>query len=179
LDKSRTLCVMGTFDSQANQKVSRIKDRLKNQGISIDTYEPHVTFGIYTGLKEESLLQWIRKIASQYNSIHICFNHFGFFPDARLCFLAPGSSYSLMDIHSTIHEKFDNNCVDNGCLYALKQSNWVPHMTIASIEQGQEKILLSTLFKNFIPFEAEITKLKMTSSDMSEDIGAFELIRSK
>ncbi len=48
---------MGTFDNQAIQKVYQIKEKLKMQGIYVDEYEPHITFGIYTELDEASLLK--------------------------------------------------------------------------------------------------------------------------
>ncbi|WMJ85118.1 2'-5' RNA ligase family protein [Oscillospiraceae bacterium LTW-04] len=166
---------MGTFDNQTNQKVYRIKEKLKAQGISIDAYEPHITFGIYTELDEISLFKWISKVVAQHKKIQISFNHFGFFPDARYCFLAPCSSYGLLELHSNIHEKFDNCCTDKGCLYSLKQKNWSPHMTIASIELGQTEKLLSILWESFSPFTAELTRLKITSSDTSKDVGVFEL----
>lgn len=175
MNQLRTLCVMGTFNSQANQEVWRIKDKLKTQGISVDIYEPHITFGIYTELDEKSLLQWIGQVAAQCKSVQIYFNHFGFFPDARLCFLAPGSSYDLLELHSYIHKKYDECCTEKGCLYSLKQNNWTPHMTISSVEPGQAGKLLAILWENFSPFAAELTRLKITSSDMSKDIGAFEL----
>lgn len=73
MNQLRTLCVMGTFDNQANQEVYRIKEKLKVQGISIDAYEPHVTFGIYAELDEASLLKWIGKIAAQHRRIQLCF----------------------------------------------------------------------------------------------------------
>ena len=175
MNQLRTLCVMGTFDDQANQEVYKIKEKLKEQGISVDAYEPHVTFGIYTELDEKSLLKWIGNIAAHHKKIQICFNHFGFFPDARLCFLAPCSSHSLLQLHSDIHDKYDNCCTDKGCLYSLKEKNWIPHMTIASVGHGQEEKLLSTLWENFLPFTAELTQLKITSSDSSEEVGVFEL----
>lgn len=170
-----TLCVMGTFDTQANQEVCRMKEILKTQGITIDAYEPHITFGIYTQLDEASLLLWIGKVAAQQKSIQICFNHFGFFPDTQLCFLAPCSSCSLLKLHAKIHEKYDGYCMDKGCLYSLSRKNWVPHMTIASVKQGQEGRLLSSLWESFSPFTAELTQLKITASDRSNDVGVFEL----
>lgn len=175
MNQLRTLCVMGTFDSRTTQEVYQIKEKLKMQGITIDAYEPHITFGIYTELDEASLLKWVDKIAKQHKRIQICFNHFGFFSDARLCFLAPCSSYSLLELHSSIHEKYDNCCMDKGCLYSIKQKNWTPHMTIASVDLGQEEKLLSTLWENFSPFISELTRLKITASDTSKDIGVFEL----
>lgn len=177
MNQIRTLCVMGTFDNQINQEVYRIKEILKNHDISVDTYEPHITFGIYTGLDEMRLLKWIDEVASQHKPISILFNHFGFFPDARYCFLAPCSSYSLLELHSKIHEKYDNCCEDKGCLYSLNQNNWAPHMTIASVASGQEQKLLSILWENFSPFTAELKQLKITSSDSSEYVGVFELKR--
>ena len=175
MNQSRTLCVMGTFDRQANREVNRIKEKLKTQGISADAYEPHITFGIYTQLNEALLLPWIAAVAARRKSIQITFNHFGFFPDARLCFLAPCPTYSLLDLHSNIHEKYDACCVEKGCLFSLKQNNWVPHMTIASVEPGQEETLLRVLWESFSPVTAEITRLKVTSSDMINDIGVFDL----
>ncbi len=175
MNKLKTLCVMGIFDNQSNREVDKIKEKLKARGISVDAYEPHVTFGIYTELDEAILLEWISKIAAQHKRIKIHFNHFGFFPDARLCFLAPCSSYKLLDIHSSIHERYDNCCMDKGCLYSLKQKNWAPHMTIALADPGQEERLLSTLWESFSPFTAELTGLKITSSDTSKDVGVFEL----
>ncbi|HCX62150.1 MAG TPA: hypothetical protein DHU59_06910 [Clostridiales bacterium] len=175
MNQLRTLCVMGTFDSQANKEVLLIKERLKAEGISTDIYEPHITFGIYTELDEASLIKWVSKVAEQHKKFKIYFNHFGFFPDAPFCFLAPSSSYNLLELHSGIREKYDNFCADKGCLYSLKQQKWTPHMTIASVEPGQEERLLSILWKNFSPFTAELTKLKITSSDTSEDVGVFEL----
>lgn len=175
MDKPRTLCVMGTLDNKASQEVYRIKDSLESQGFTADAYEPHITFGIYTGLEEKSLIQWIGKIASQHKSFQICFNHFGFFPDARLCFLAPGSNRSLLALHSNIHKKYDEHCVDKGYLYSLKQNNWVPHITMAVVEPAQEAKALSIFWESFSPFAAEIIRLKITSSDMVEEVGVFEL----
>ena len=179
LNQLRTLCVMGTFDSQSNQEVYRIKEILINQGISIDAYEPHITFGIYTDLDETELIKWIGQIAEQHKIFRLYFNHFGFFSDARLCFLAPCSSYDLLELHSDIHKKYDNCCTDKGCLYSLKQNNWIPHMTIASVDKGQEEKLLSILWNSFSPFTTELTQLKITSSDMSEDVAVFELQAKK
>ncbi|WMJ75713.1 MULTISPECIES: 2'-5' RNA ligase family protein [unclassified Sedimentibacter] len=175
MDQLRTLCVMGTFDNQANQEVHRIKDKLKMHGIATDEYEPHITFGIYTELNDEDLLQWIDKIAKQQKSIKIHLNHFGFFTDARLCFLAPCSSWNLLELHSNIHKRYDECCTDKGCLFSLKQNSWTPHMSIASIDPGQEQKILSILWESFSPFTAEITSLKITSSDMSKAVGVFEL----
>lgn len=176
MNQLRTLCVMGTFDDETNQEVYKIKEKLKEQGISVDDgYEPHITFGIYTGVDEESLIRWVGNVSKQHKRIQICFNHFGFFPDARLCFLAPSSSYGLLELHSVIHEKYDSCCMDKGCLYSLEQKNWTPHMTIALVNQGQEESVLSILWENFSPFTAELTRLKITSSDTSDDLGVFEL----
>jgi len=175
VNQIQTLCVMGTFDNGANEAVRRMKHALKAQGISTDSYEPHITFGIYAGLDEESLITWTGSVAAQHKRIRILFNHFGFFPDARLCFLAPCSNFSLLELHASIHERYDECCLDKGCLYSLRKNNWVPHMSIASAEQGQEEKLLSSLWANFTPFTAEITQLKITASDRSKEIGVFEL----
>ena len=177
LNRLRTLCVMGTFDNQTNQEVTRIREILKKQDIAIDAYEPHITFGIYTGLEEISLFKWIGEVASQHKTTSILFNHFGFFSDARYCFLAPCSSYGLLELHSKIHEKYDNCCADKGCLYSLNQKNWVPHMTISSVASGQEETLLSILWREFSPFSAELKQLKITSSDSNKHVGVFELKR--
>jgi 2'-5' RNA ligase len=175
LNPSRTLCVMGTFDGRANREVCRIKDKLQSQGIMPDTYEPHITFGIYTELDEARLVNWIGSVSAERRRIQTTFNHFGFFPDARFCFLAASASYNLLDLHAHIHQKYDEFCEKKGCLYSVKQNNWTPHMTIASVEQGQEGLLLSILWEDFFPFTAELTRLKITSSDMSQDLGVFEL----
>lgn len=167
---------MGIFDNETNKKVYKIKEKLKEKGISVDdAYEPHITFGIYTGVDEESLLRWVDNVAKQHKKIQICFNHFGFFTDARLCFIAPSSSYELLGLHSEIHEKYDSCCMDKGCLYSLEQNNWTPHMSIALVEQGQEEGILSILWENFSPFTADLIRLKITSSDTSDDLGVFEL----
>ncbi len=176
MNQLRTLCVMGTFDSKTNQEVFCMREQLKAQGICIDVYEPHITFGIYTALDETSLREWIGDIASEQKRIQLCFNYFGFFPDARLCFLAPCPSYDLLQLHSNIHKKYDACCMDAGCLYSLKQKSWAPHMTMASIEPGQAEKLLSLLRGAFSPFTAELTHLKITASDASQDIGVFELM---
>ncbi len=177
MSQLRTLCVMGTFDSQANREVYRIKEKLKIQGLSIDAYEPHITFGIYTHLDEAGLAKWVGQVSAQHKKIKIFFNHFGFFPDGRFCFLAPSSSYDLLELYSNIREKYDDYCTDKGCLYSLWQKNWVPHTTLASVEPGQEARLLSILWESFSPFAAELSQLKITSSDTSEDVAAFELQR--
>lgn len=175
LSHLKTLCVMGTFDSQANLAIYGIKERLKNQGISIDTYEPHLTFGIYTHLDEADLSGWVRQVSANHKKLRIYFNHFGFFPDGRFCFLSPSSSFSLLKLYSDIREKFDGYCTDKGCLYSLSQKNWVPHTTLAAVEPGQEAKLLSILWEGFSPFAAELKQLKITSSDTSQDIVVFEL----
>ena len=171
----RTLCVMGTFDSQANEEVLRIKEKLKAQGITVDANEPHVTFGIYTELEAESLLDWIAEVSKHLKRIPLCFNHFGFFSDCQICFLAPCSSFELLDLHSRIHKKYDSCCTDKGCLYSLKEKNWTPHMTLASIEPGQEGILVGTLCECFSSITAELTQIKITDSETSEVIGEFNL----
>ncbi len=176
MSQLRTLCVMGIFDSQANREIYGIKEKLKNQGISIDAYEPHITFGIYTHLDETSLTQWIGQVSAQGKRIPVFFNHFGFFPDGRFCFLAPSSNYNLLGLYSKIREKYDDHCTDKGCLYSLSQKNWVPHTTLAAVEPGQEAKLLSILWESFSPFEAELRQLKITSSDTSEDVAVFELL---
>lgn len=175
MNQLRTLCVMGTFDNQANREVSRMKEKLKTQGFAVDTYEPHITFGIYTALDEAPLLEWIDRIAAQHQSIALCFNHFGFFPDARVCFLTPCPSADLLRLHSNIHEKYDSCCTDKGCLYSLEQKSWAPHTTLATVEPGQAEQLLSTFREVFSPFTAKLTRLKITSSETSEDLGVFDL----
>jgi len=175
LKQLRTLCVMGTFDNHFNEEICCIKEKLKIQGITIDAYEPHISFGIYTNLNGADLFKWISTVAVQHKKFGICFNHFGFFPDSRLCFIAPCSNYNLLKLHSDIHGKYDTCCTDKGCLYSLQQKNWTPHMTIASVDPGQEQSLLSILWEGFSSLTAELTRLKITSSDTSEAAGAFDL----
>ncbi len=175
LDEQRTLCVMGVFDGEANREVKRLKDILTGRGITPDSQEPHMTFGIYTGLDDGELLGWIGKAAAKQESLKISLNHFGFFPDSRYCFLAPGITKGLMELHGKIHEKYDNYCTDKGCLYSLREKAWVPHMTLAAIEPGQEEALLTAMWEGFKPFTAEIGRLKVTSSDMEEEMGEFGL----
>ncbi|HAQ41903.1 MAG TPA: hypothetical protein DCM73_14465 [Clostridiales bacterium] len=81
----------------------------------------------------------MNNIAKKYKRIQVCFNHFGFFSDDRTLFLEPRPSYSPLDLHSSIHEKYDNCCTDKRCLYSLKQKNWIPHMTVASVDRGRRK----------------------------------------
>ncbi|KAF5052784.1 2'-5' RNA ligase superfamily protein [anaerobic digester metagenome] len=171
----RTLCVMGTFGNQFNEEIYRIEEKMKIQGITIDAYEPHISFGIYTKLNDADLLKWISTVALQHKRIQIYFNHFGFFPDSRLCFIAPCSNYNLLELHSDIHREYDTCCTDKGCLYSLQQKNWTPHMTIASVDPGQEQSLLSILWEGFSPLTGELTRLKVTSSDESQAIGSFDL----
>lgn len=166
---------MGTFDDAANQAVSRIKEQLKARGIGADTYEPHVTFGIYTGLEETPLLEWVAEVAARHRRIPLCFNHFGFFPDACTCFLAPCPDDALLRLHSDIRRQYDDRCTDKGCLYSLEQKNWAPHMTVASIEPGQAEGLLSVFREGFSPFTAVLTELKITSSEREGALGAFRL----
>ncbi len=175
MNQLRTLCVMGTFDGETNREVARIKEKLKARGLIVDGYEPHITFGIYTELNQSGLLERIGAIAARQKRMQLCFNHFGFFPDARLCFLAPCPSYELLQLHADIHKKYDACCMDAGCLYSLMQKSWAPHMTVASVEAGQAEELLAVFRETFVPFTAELTHLKITVSDASGDIGAFGL----
>ena len=166
---------MGTFDNRTNQEILRIKEKIKAQGIPVDAYEPHITFGIYTELEEAVLLEWIGEVSANLRSIQLCFNHFGFFPDTRLCFLAPCASYDLLALHTAIHQKYDSCCTDKGCLYSLNQKNWTPHMTVAAVEPGQEEKLLSTIWGSFCPLTAQLVHLKITSSDTNKIVGMFDL----
>ncbi len=175
MNQLRTLCVMGTFDSQANQAVARIKEKLTAQGFGADTYEPHITFGIYTALDEAALCKWIEQIATRHKRIALCFNHFGFFADASICFLAPCPSGDLLRLHADIHKKYDNCCTDKGCLYSLEQKSWAPHTTLATVVPGQAEALLSIFREGFSPFTAELTQLKITSSETSENLAVFDL----
>ncbi|MFV0496772.1 MAG: 2'-5' RNA ligase family protein [Candidatus Fimivivens sp.] len=175
MNQIKTLCVMGTFDEQTNQRIRQIKEKLKAQNISIDAYEPHITFGIYTHLDEISLFKWISKVVAQHKRFPLSFRHFGFFPDSQFCFLVPCANYNLLELHSNIHEQFDSCCTDKGCLYSLNQKSWSPHMTIASVEPEQVETLFSILSENFSPFTAELMQLKITASDASKPIGIFDL----
>ena len=175
MDKLQTLCVMGILDGEANDKVFRLKTRLSELGIAVDDYEPHITFGIYTGLDQDKLKQWIKRISEKHKRISLQINHFGFFPDTRLCFLAPGANRGLLNLYEDIHKQYDDCCSDKGCLYSLKQSNWVPHMTIAAIEPHQTAKILSNLWAHFSPFSAEMVRLKISSSDDPVDAGTFDL----
>jgi len=166
---------MGTFDDKANREAARLKGILAARGILTDAYEPHITFGIYTEMDDGELLKWIGEVSAGQRSIQIILNHFGFFPDSRLCFLAPGITKGLMELHTEIHKKYDSFCTDRGCLYSAREDSWVPHMTIATIEPGQEEASLRALLEEFTPFTAEIIRLKITSSDMEEELGEFEL----
>lgn len=175
MNRSRTLCVMGTFDQRANHTVTYLKERLRMQGIAVDAYEPHITLGIYTGVEAAPLCAWAEGVAAQHQGISLCFNHFGFFPDAAHCFIAPCPSEALLRLHCDIRQKYDDCCIDRDCLYSLHQKSWAPHMTLATLAPGQAERLLDIFRADFSPFTAELIRLKITASDTSEHLAEFDL----
>ncbi len=175
MNQSRTLCVMGTFAQQTNHTVSHLKERLKAQGIAVDAYEPHITLGIYTDVNDASLSAWVKRVAARHQGIPLCFNHFGFFPDAVHCFIAPCPSDALLRLHRDIRQKYDDCCIDRDCLYSLHQKSWTPHMTLAALAPGQAERLLDIFRADFSPFTAELIRLKITASDTSEHLAEFDL----
>lgn len=171
----RTLCVMGTLGSPAAGKIETLRDKLRARGFSPDAYEPHVTFGIYSGLGEADLLEWIAPVAARHKPLPLLFDHFGFFPDPPCCFLAPAASAALIALHEEIHQKFDGFCSDRGCLYPFGLSGWTPHLTLAAAEPARADGMCAVLFENFVPFAAELTRLVITATEPDEQLGAFAL----
>jgi 2'-5' RNA ligase len=166
---------MGTFDARAAGEVEKIKRKLLAGGFQPDAYEPHVTFGIYSGVDDASLLGWIEPIAARRHAFTLNFDHIGFFPGAPYCFLAPSASRALIALHAKIHERFDHCCTDKDCLYSLSRNNWTPHMTLASAAPAQAGVLLSILWESFVPFKADLTHLKVTSTAPDRNLGVFAL----
>ena len=166
---------MGTFDPQAADKIKNIGRLLQSRGFVPDAYEPHVTFGIYTGLQEADLLGWVAPLAEKSEPVGLYFDHFGSFPGTSLCFLAPSASAALIALHARIHQKFDHCCTDKGCLYSLGEKSWTPHTTLASFEPEQIGALYSVLSERFSPFPASVTRLVVTATEPDEVLGTFAL----
>ena len=171
----KTLCVMGLVDQVTNRNINLLKAHILESGCTPDVQEAHVTFGIYSGIDKDELVQWIQSVHTKLKRIPLYYSHIGFFSDSGVCFAAPCVNKRLLEFHEIIHSMFDDYCYDKACLYSLHSERWVPHTTLAILQNSDYAKILPGIIENFIPFAGELIELKITEYQPMRDICSFDL----
>jgi 2'-5' RNA ligase len=142
----KTLCVMGTFDAETERRFEAIKAKIRLPGCEVDEQPPQLFFGLV-----------------------------GVFPESEVLFAAPSVTQELLDMHATIHTRYDDFCFDKNCLYSLQGGKWIPHITLATPRNCQPQDVLAIILEEFTPFEGEITHLRITEQEPLVEVAAFAL----
>lgn len=174
MDSTKTLCVMGLFDPEANLAFSGLGSRMAQHGVPGADQQPHLTFGIYDNLNREDLLNWVAQIAQTQKKLTLNFNHIGLFQQG-ICFAEPCANLELLCLHRILHAKYDQDCRDRNCLYSLKSKSWVPHTTLAVWSPEQISDFMPAVLESFRPIQATITQLAITESPPLRQICEFPL----
>ena len=171
----KTLCVMGMFDAETNRRFEAIKAKICLSGCAVDAQLPHITFGIYSGIGREEMVDWVSGILGQIRRTRLFFGQIGVFPESKVFFAAPSVTQELLDMHAAIHARYDNFCFDKNCLYSLHGGKWIPHITLATPENCRAEDVLSVILDEFTPFYGEITHIRITEQEPLVEVRTFEI----
>jgi 2'-5' RNA ligase len=171
----KTLCVMGTFDAETERRFEAIKAKIRLPGCEVDEQPPHLTFGIYSGVDRAEMIRYIEEVAGNLSKTQLFFGLVGVFPESEVLFAAPSVTQELLDMHATIHTRYDDFCFDKNCLYSLQGGKWIPHITLATPRNCQPQDVLAIILEEFTPFEGEITHLRITEQEPLVEVAAFAL----
>ena len=175
MTEEKTLCVMGTFDAETERRFEAVKAEIRRSGCEVDAQPPHITFGIYSGVGRAQMTRFIEGIASNLQKTRLFFGYVGVFPESGVLFAAPGVTQELLDMHASIHARYDDFCFDKNCLYSLRESKWVPHITLATPINFQAQDVLGIILEKFTPFSGEITRIRITEQEPLVEIASFAL----
>ena len=173
---SKTLCIMGLLDQDADHAFSDLYFKMSQRNIPIISQPPHLTFGIYDNVNQKDLLNWVAHIAHDQEELELNFNHIGLFQQG-ICFAEPCVSLELLHLHQRLHAKYDQNCDDKNCLYSVKEKGWVPHTTLAVLDSDQIGSVMPIILELFTPIQATIKSLVVTEYPPLKKIGEFPLIK--
>lgn len=176
MNPEKTLCIMGRFDKDADDAFCGLLAQLSKKGFPATDQEPHLTFGIYSGVEQNEFVNWVAHTARNQHKLTLNFNHIGIFQQG-ICFAEPCANLELLSLHRSLHAKYDQDCTDKDCLYSLKAKSWVPHTTLGVLETEQAKAILPLLFELFRPIRATITKLAVTEYPPLKNICEVPLVK--
>ncbi len=154
--------VIGLLDENSQNIFHTLWRQLAAKGLesraAADGLPPHVTFAIYEGLTDETLLSWVEAFSQKEVQLEVSFNHIGTFTDQAV-FLAPRVSEELLAFHRRYHSCLEEYHGQTGWLFTPSSGEWVPHATVMHNSPAENKAAVPYIMEQFAPFKAKIESL--------------------
>ncbi len=172
--EEKFLCAIALFDEETNKKFKLIESQLAQADIELKDIPPHITMGMYVGIDEKYICQWMEEFVKKHKSVKIKFSYIGLF-GLDIAFIAPHVSDELKNFHREFHEKYDERCGEIGANYSLKDNQWVPHITIPIKDSDNIIKALPIINGSFQAFEGEIVGVSLYEFHPTREIIRLEL----
>jgi|GEM_PF-442506 len=140
------LCVMLGYDEVTEKQLANMQEQLYRtgyRGTHNKDLPQHITLGIFPWEERDRLIALVERVAKQHHVFDITFNHIGIFGGAKVLFIAPDTSPSLL----TLKECFESSY------------NWTPHTTMIIDESEKIFQALPILASHFTAFQGKVCKI--------------------
>ena len=113
----KALYILAGYDDETESRLAGIQNNLYGRGftgVHTKNIPQHITLDSFPTDQEESLIEKIRKVASETPPFEVTFSHIGIFTGGKVLFIAPDKNAPLL----RLKEEFGNS------------ETWTPHTTM-------------------------------------------------
>ncbi len=140
----KMLCVLAGYDDQTSQRLDKLKECLKDFETQKTKGLPHhITLCSAPTEREAEIKRAMIAAAKNIKAFPITFNHIGIFGGAKVLFISPDVSFSLLKLK----ERFGDSW------------NWTAHTTMLISEPAMIIKASSVLSKTFNAFVGKVDRL--------------------
>lgn len=124
----------------------------------------HISLGSFLLDKEEEVIEMVKDLANDFNTIPVCINSINVFPNGRVLFAEPKSD--CLDLYN-LNKALTIETID--------KYSWQPHITMLIDEPETKQKAFSILKESFHSFSGTITKLHLCAFWPTREILTVEL----
>ena len=139
---------------------------------------PHITLLGFQGKDETEIIRLLDEGIKDIESDSIYFGSVGEFK-GQVIYLQPILSEYLHQLSQKVYHIYkDKEDISFSPFY--KPFSWIPHMSIGKhLEEGQLMEAFRYLVKNFVPMEAQVTRIGIAKTNPHRDIKIYEIKRNE
>ncbi|MBP5492774.1 MAG: 2'-5' RNA ligase family protein [Clostridiales bacterium] len=145
---NKALYILASYDDATEKHLAGIQNKLYENGFSgwqTRNLPMHITMASFPTDQEETLIEKVKKVASETSAFDITFNHAGIFQGSNTLFIGPDANAELIALRKAFNEDID----------------WTAHTTMLIDEPETIYSALPIVMKELSSFRGKVTTLHL------------------
>ena len=151
------LCVIAKLPSEANDKLSRLRDSVMPQVHFPSSLYAHITLATYLPEDTKAFIASCRKILRNVRSFSVRYEKLEVLAETSIIIAKPAPSEPLRFLHDRINSDF-GEFLDHW----TRGDTWYPHTTLLNDPDADLNAVCDEMQKHFVPFDVSIEQVEFS-----------------